>query len=113
MRNILKLLKKKKLFYFQAKKKAQKNFELKSKNIYIYIYICNRASPQKIPTSILNVKQTQFKQKNETGKANPQILKKKKKKPKPYIHCKSLNQKPQATKSDITKANLKTKTSTE
>ena len=39
--------------------------------------------------------------------------KKKKKKPKPNIHCKSLNQKPQTTKSDITKANLKTKTSTE
>ena len=42
---------------------------------------------------------------------NTQI--KKKKKPKPNIHCKSLNQKPQTTKSDITKANLKTKTSTE
>ena len=42
---------------------------------------------------------------------NTQI--KKKKKPKPNIHYKSLNQKPQITKSDITKANLKTKTSTE
>ena len=36
-----------------------------------------------------------------------------KKKTKPNIHCKSLNQKPQVTKSDITKANLKTKMSTE
>ena len=36
-----------------------------------------------------------------------------KKKTKPNIHYKSLNQKPQITKSNITKANLKTKTSTE
>ena len=42
---------------------------------------------------------------------NTQI--KKKKKPKPNIHCKSLNQKPQITKSNITKANLETKTSIE
>ena len=49
------------------------------------------------------------------SKANPRILKKKKKKkkPKPNIHCKSLNQKPQITKSNITKANLETKTSIE
>ena len=63
---------------------------------------CNRASPQKSPTSILNVKQTQSKQKKTTqqmvnSKANPRMLKKKKKKKNPNIHCKSLNQKPQIT----------------
>ena len=72
------------MFYFQAnkKKKAQKKFELKSekkkkKKI-------NRASPQKSPTSILNVKETQSKkiitQQMVNRKANPQILSKKKKK---------------------------------
>ena len=69
MRNTLKLKKKKNyLFYFQAnkKKKAQKKFELKSekkkkKKI-------NRASPQKSPTSILNVKQTQSKKKKQPNR---------------------------------------------
>ena len=49
----------------QKKKKSQKNFELKSK---FFFFFCNRASPQKCPTSILNVKQTQSKQKKQPNR---------------------------------------------
>ena len=75
MRNTLKqneehsqIKKKNYLFYFQAKKKkkkSQKNFELKSN---FFFFFCNRASPQKCPTSILNVKQTQSKQKKQPNR---------------------------------------------
>ena len=63
---------------FTLKKKKMRNTLKQNEkhsqiNIYIYIYICstfkpkkkkncNRVNPQKSPTSILNVKQTQSKQ---------------------------------------------------
>ena len=74
MRNTLKffLKKKKKFIYSTFKQKKKKKI--------------NRASPQKSPTSILNVKETQSKkiitQQMVNRKANPRILSKKKKKKK-------------------------------